>query len=350
MIIEEKNALNCFWTNAGHCDDLVLSTRVRLARNVMGFLFPHKGSAAEAAYIISLFEKFAVSINGGNGNFVRLKGLDKNTKRMLRESNIITLETEISDKSAVFFDDDYSILVNEEDHIRIQVVYPGLQLKEAFEKADKIDDELNAFIPYSFSTDYGYLTACPTNLGTGMKVSAMLHLPALGIKKSVQSISTRIQNDGAAISGTIIKNGSSMGNIYQVFNKVSLGLSEIDIIELMDGIISEIVHAEDEARDELFANSRSEIEDMVWRSYAIVSSARRMSYYEAMEHLLNIRFGIILAFIKEISLALVNNLMINIQPAHLSQIFDRSFSDNSEIDEVRAYFLRTNFCMRRGDV
>ena len=349
-MIEEKNALNYFWTNAGHCGDSILSTRVRLARNITGFLFPHKGSMAEAAYIISLFERFAASINGGGGSFIRLEGLDKSTKRMLRERNIITFETEISDKSAVFFDDDCSILINEEDHIRIQVVYPGLQLKEAFEKANKIDDELNAFIPYSFLTDYGYLTACPTNLGTGMKISAMLHLPALGMKKSIQAISSKIRNDGAAISGTIIKNGFSMGNIYQVFNKISLGLSEIDIIELMDGIISEIIYAEDEARDELFAQSRSEIEDMVWRSYGILSSARRISYYEAMEHLSNIRFGIILALIKQVPLALVNNLMINIQPAHLSQIFDRSFSGNSEIDEVRAYFLRTNFCMRQDDV
>ena len=349
-MIEEKSVMNCFWTNAGPCGDSVLSTRVRLARNVKGFLFPHKGSATEAGYIISLFEKITASINGGQGSFMRLEGLDKSTRRMLRERNIITLETEASDNSAVFFDDDCSILINEEDHIRIQVVRPGLQLKETFEKADRVDDEVNAFIPYSFSADYGYLTACPTNLGTGMKVSAMLHLPALGIKKSIQTVSAGIRNDGAAISGTMEKNGIPMGSIYQVFNKVSLGLSEIDIIELMDGIISGIISAEDEARDELFARSRSEIEDTVWRSYGILSSARRMSYYEAIEHLSNIRLGVILAFVKKIPLALINNFMINIQPAHLSQIFDRSFSGSPEIDEVRACFLRANFGMRQDDV
>jgi len=349
-LIEEKNILNCFWTNTGPSGDSALSTRVRLARNIKGFLFPHKGSKVEALYIISLFEKFATSINGGNGSFMRLDSLDKSTKRMLRERNIITFETEVSDRSAVFFDDDCSILINEEDHIRIQVVRPGLQLKETFEKADRIDDELNVFVPYSFSADYGYLTACPTNLGTGMKISAMLHLPALSIKKSINTLSAKIRNDGAAISGTIEKNGLSMGSIYQVFNKVSLGLSEIDIIELMDGIVSEVIYAEDEARDQLFAHSRPEIEDTVWRSYGVLSSARRMSYYEAMEHLSNIRFGVILAFIKQIPLASINNLMINIQPAHLSQIFNRSFSSGSEIDEMRAYFLRTNFCMRRDDV
>ena len=349
-MIEEKSIINSFWTNAGPCGDSALSTRVRLARNINGFLFPHKESATEAAYIISLVEKFITPNNGWQGSFMRLEGLDRNIKRMLRERNIITLETEVSDKSAVFFNDECSILINEEDHIRIQVVLPGLQLKETFEKADRVDDKLNIFIPYSFSADYGYLTACPTNLGTGMKISAMLHLPALSIKKSIQAISAKIRNDGAAISATVEKNGLSMGNIYQVFNKVSLGLSEIDIIELMDGIISGIISAEDEAKDELFAHSRIEIEDTVWRSYGILSSARRISYYEAMEHLSNIRFGIILAFVKKIPLALINNFMINIQPAHLSQIFDRSFSNSSEIDEVRAYFLRTNFHMRRDDV
>ena len=349
-MIEEKNVLNRFWTSAGPCGDSALSTRVRLARNIKSFPFPHKENAAEAAYIISLLEKFVASINGGSGSFMRLGDLDKGARRMLRERNIITFETEISDKSAVFFDDDCSILINEEDHIRVQVVRPGLQLKETFEKAYRIDDELNAFIPYSFSADYGYLTACPTNLGTGMKVSAMLHLPALSIKKSIQILSAKIRNQGAAISGTMEKNGLPIGSIYQVFNKVSLGLSEVDIIELMDGIISGIIHAEDKARDELFAHSRSGIEDMVWRSYGILSSARRMSYYEAMEHLSNIRFGIILAFVKQIPLALINNLMINIQSAHLSQIFDRSFSHSFEIDEMRAHFLRTNFYMRRDDV
>lgn len=351
MIEENRILQKKLWSSLGPSADSVLSTRVRLARNITGIPFPHLESSPEAGFIFSLFEKHLDLFQQTGYSFVKLKDLDYLQKRFLRERNIITFEMEKSDKSAVLFNDTEgaSVLINEEDHIRVQVIRPGLQLREVFEQANCLDDELNGFIPYSFSCDYGYLTACPSNLGTGLKVSFMLHLPALTIKKAIPDLSLRLKNEGAVIKGMIEKSVRSPGNIYHLANTVSLGLSEVDIIELMDGIVSRIIYLEDEAKDELISHSRVEIEDAVWRSLGILTSARRMRYTEAMEHLSNIRLGIILAFFKNISLIKINNLMVEIQLAHLQKITGCSFLAGDEADETRARYLRANFNILRHD-
>ena len=345
MLEDRKILKQGFWTDCGPCSDTALSTRVRLARNISGIPFPHKFGPEEPDLVFSMIEKFRRESGMKNSVITYLRDLDKQEKRFLRERNLITFEMEISENSAVLYNegDDFSILVNEEDHVRIQVIRSGLQLKEVFEKADHIDDEVNRSIPYSYSSDYGYLTACPSNLGTGMKVSAMLHLPALTMKKAVSSLILQFQNSGVNISGTVGDSNRALGSIYQISNRVSLGMSEIDIIELVDGVISRIIDAEDEARDELLSRSRMELEDIIWRSYGLLSCSRRMSYVEAIEHLSNIRLGIILALIKGTDMININNIMVNVQWAHLQKIFNRSFNETAECDEMRAEYLRMNF-------
>ena len=353
MLEEDKILQNKLWTSLTPCADSALSTRVRLARNIIGVPFPHMQNSHEASLVISLFEK-QVNLIGKKKQFlVKLNELDGSQKRFLRERNIITLEMEMSNRSAVLFEENgnFSVLINEEDHVRIQVIRPGLQLREAFEDANRIDDELGAFLPYAFSYDLGYLTACPSNLGTGMKLSVMLHLPALTLQKAIPGLAIKLKNEGALLKSTVENSMRSPGSIYNLANKISLGLSEIDIMELMDGVVSRLIYSEDEARDELMSHSKNEIEDIVWRSFGLLSSARRMTYSEAMEHLSNVRLGIILAFLKGIPLTKINNLMVDIQWEHLQKISDCSFHGMTQADEARAELLRTNFGLSRyGDV
>jgi protein arginine kinase len=327
---EDRNIIELgLWTQCGPFSDTVLSTRVRLARNIGGIPFPYRLGAEEADLIIPLIEKYERHAYGDNSRMIRLRDLDRHGKRFLRERNIITFEMEISDKSAVLYDehDDFSILINEEDHLRIQVIRSGLRLREVHEKADRIDDEINRFVPYAFSRDYGYLTTSPSNLGTGMKISVMIHLPALSIKKATGALSAQFQNSGINISGTIGESNRALGGIYQLSNRVSLGMSELDIIELLDGAVSRVICAEDEARDDLFSRSRIELEDSIWRSVGLLSSARRMSYVEAIEHLSNVRLGIILAVIRNLDLITINNMMISVKVAHLQKAFNRVFQE-----------------------
>lgn len=341
----KKHAVNNEVSRSETVEACIISTRIRLARNIQGIPFPHNQSASDADCVISILEDFSKLAESEGYVCAKISSLDQIERRFLREKNLITQEMEISDKSAVLYSDkqDFSILANDEDHIRIQVIKPGMQLNEAFAKASILDDRLNSCCPYAFSPEYGYLTASPSKLGTGMKASVMLHLPALTLKKSIHAVSQRIRNAGAILSGLIGSTGKSPGSVYIVSNKSRLGLSEAEILEHTERIAAVLVDAEDEAVNELMSNLRLETEDSIWRSMGLLSSARMMGYVEALEHLSNIRLGIILAVIDGISLSTINRLMTNIQWVHLQKILGNLFISSEEGDEARANFLRMTF-------
>jgi protein arginine kinase len=353
-VLEEKKLLpRGFWTGAGPYNDIVLSSRVRFARNIRSVPFPNRFDESEAQIVKALGEKFIRDSLFQQSVLMDLSGMDKHRKRLLRERNIITMEMELAENSAVIINekDDFSIMLNEEDHIRIQVIRPGLQIREAYEMADRIDDELNRFVPYAHSPEYGYLTACPSNLGTGMKVSVLLHLPVLTMKKNLSLLTGQLQNPGVVIAGTAGEGIRTYGAIYQLSNRVSLGISEVDIIEIMDGVISRIIDLEDSARDEYVSQSRLELEDRIWRSFGILQYSKRISYAEAIEHLSNVRLGIILAIVKNVDIVQINSLMVTIQWAHLQEMFKRTFNSTLESDEARSNYLRMNFsAMECGNV
>ena len=273
---------------------------------------------------------------------VDLKDVDANEKRFLRERNIITYEMEVADNAlvAVNNSDDFNILVNEEDHFRIQVIRPGLQLMEAYKTADRVDTELNRFVPYAFSDELGFQTACTSNLGTGLRVSVLLHLPVITMKNLLSELIPEDRKNMIDIKGTIGKSSKTHGGLYQLSNRVSLGPSEVDIIETIDEVVGRILEKEDTLRDEYFTDSRVELEDIVWRSYGTLRYSRRISYIEAMDHLSNVRLGIVLAVIKKLDVKAVNDIMVNIQWAHLQRNYGLLFKSTDECDEYRAGYMR----------
>lgn len=334
-----------FWLSSGPNNDIVLSSRVRLARNMKGLFFQNNITRSDTEEIRAICGRFAEeSIFEKKIKIIDLNDIGAGERRFLRERNLITYEMESSDFSLVMINetDDFSIMVNDEDHFRIQVIRPGLQLEETYRIADKIDDELNKFVNYSFSREYGYLTSCPSNIGTGMKVSVMLHLPVLTMKNIVPSLKDKLKIAGALLSGTIDNSDRTVGSIYQVSNRVSLGLSEIDIIENVDSAINKLIELEDSARDKCLSESRIALEDRVWRSFGILRYSRHLTYLEAMEKLSDIRLGIILAIIKNYELSTINDMMVNIQWSHLQHYFNRIINNSEECDEFRAEYIRNN--------
>ena len=213
---------------------------------------------------------------------------------------------------------------------------------ETYQLADLIDDELNKFVPFAYSDDFGYVTACPSNLGTGLRISTMLHLPALSISGSIPEV-IRITHDvGAKINGSLGEGTKTFGNMYQLSNRISLGLSEVDIIEEIDKITSKVVEMESLARDNYISHEDDRLKDVIWRYYGILKYSRSIGYTEAMDYLSNIRLGIILSIIKNIELQDINDMMINIQWSHLQKIANRIFSNSYDCDSFRSEYIRMN--------
>lgn len=342
-MFEEVLQQSGFWTSVGPFSHIVLSSRVRLARNMVSVPFPGRLHADELYPVNSVIERFARdSEYRDRVGIIDLKGVDANERRFLRERNIITYEMEVSENSMVAADtrDDFSILVNEEDHFRIQVIRPGLQLLDAYKTADRVDTELNRFVNYAFSEELGFLTACTSNLGTGLRVSLLLHLPINAMKNRVNDLIPAEKKNVVELRGTIGQSSRTLGSLYLLSNRISLGPSEVDIIETVDEVLGRVLEAEDTGRDEYMSGSRSELEDKIWRSYGALSFARRLSYIEAMEHLSNVRLGIILAIIRNIEVKAVNDLMVSIQWAHLQRYYDQFFKSTGECDEYRAEYIR----------
>ncbi|HOW81580.1 MAG TPA: ATP--guanido phosphotransferase [Spirochaetota bacterium] len=342
MLIDEVSQKPGFWSSSGPKSDIVLSSRIRLARNIHSLPFPAVLEENESYIIRHSIERFASeSRYSGNVRLIDLKRLEDHEKRFLRERNIITHEMETSPKSLVLLSsgEDFTILVNEQDHYRIQVIKPGLQIEEAYRLADTVDDELNRFVFYAYSEDYGYLTASPANLGTGLRCSMLLHLPALAFKNRIGEMVPYLKERGVDLRGTVGENRKTIGSIFQISNRTSLGLSEVDIIEIMDSAANVLVSTEDSLRDETVLTSRVKLEDRVFRSLGILRYARTVSYGEAMEHLSNVRFGVILAFIKGLEIHVINDMMVNIQRSHLQNYFGETIVSNGQCDRLRAEYI-----------
>lgn len=332
------------WTETGPSSDVVITTRVRLARNMPSISFPHRQDSREFTLLEAVTQRF-VSESSFQGRIylVELSGVNEGDKRFLRERNIITSELEGAQNSLAVIenDEEFVVMVNEEDHFRIQVIRPGLRIMECCALADRIDDELNKYATYAFSDELGYLAACPSNTGTGLKVSLMLHLPMITISKKLADIIAVLKEKKVLLKGITGSGAETVGSIYLVSNSTALGLSEVDIAELMDGTVRFLIDAENEARDEFVGRNRTRLEDRIWRSLGIMKYGRSINYIEAVEHLSNIRLGVILSVIKNIDLHRINDLMVNIQWSHLQRIAGEYFQNLSDCDAYRADYLRS---------
>ena len=326
-----------WYIGEGDHNDIVISTRIRIARNLADYPFPVR---LDNKSKIEVNEKIRDALDGKeNLTYTELKTLTRSQIVSLAERHLISPEfASNSDARALLMSDneDISIMLCEEDHIRIQVMKSGLALKEAYELADKIDTEINQSLKYAFDEKLGYLTQCPTNLGTGMRASVMLHLPALTAKGQIGSLASTVSKLGLTIRGAYGEGMSAMGDLYQLSNQVPLGISEKSAIDNLKTITLQLAAQERAAREE--ASKSIETEDAVFRAYGILKSARILSTKEFMSLISKVRLGAVLGMIKT-DLKTINELMVSMQPATINAFVGKTLS-LEERDVERAKIVR----------
>ncbi len=333
-----------WYQQRGFQDDVVLSTRIRLARNISGIPFPTRMTKEDAQKTI---DAVSDALSGFNYKFhgYPLGKLDKmEAQALLEEYQISPKMLEQKEGRAVFLsaDNKVSIMVNEEDHIRMQCLFAGFETEKAFDLINKVDDYLSEKIDFAFHETYGYLTACLTNAGTGMRVSYMLHLPALCLSGKAAGLFSAVSKLGIAVRGLYGEGSDAAGHLFQISNQVTLGLSEQEIISKMTDVINQIITKEREMRNALLKENKLLVEDKVWRSYGLLQHARLMSTKELMETLSYVRLGIAASLIDGVSFEAVNTAMIESRPAHVIKQSGKDLTP-AQRDAARAAQLRKIF-------
>lgn len=327
----------------GSDGEVVISTRVRLARNLKDYPFPARCSSSQQNEIA---QKISDAIINGNSvisprfSCIDIDNINASEKVSLVERHLISPEfiSEKSNKKLLLLDDEsIAVMINEEDHIRLQVMTQGLDLDNAYETASRIDSLLDEHLTFAFNENLGYLTQCPTNLGTGMRASVMLHLPALQNSKSMGKIADNLSKLGLTIRGTYGEGTEPVAALYQLSNQISLGISEKTAIQNLKNITKQLISQELTSRNEMVKHLS--VQDVIYRSEGILRSARLISNDEAMKNLSYVRMGIASGLISTVSLDTVNKLFIDIQPATLMKNMGKALSPQ-ERDAVRATMIR----------
>lgn len=324
----------------------IFSSRVRLARNLKATTFPHRASQETIQGIMDQV-KFAgqQSSSLSQASFWTMGDLATLDRILLLERHLVSHELVNAQWGCGLLleqSEGLSVMVNEEDHLRIQAILSGFQLEEAYRQADRLDDELEASLDYAFSEDWGYLTACPTNVGTGLRVSVLMHLPALVLTHRIEQTLRNISQVGFVARGLYGEGTEVMGSFFQISNQATLGRPEEEIIAGLAGLTRQILKQEEEARDALMANARSEVEDKIWRAYGILKYARMLNSEDVMNLLSAVRLGNTLGLITTVDVRTINEVMILTQPAHMQKRLGKILGQ-AERDFERAKLVRERF-------
>lgn len=324
----------------GKESDVIVSSRVRLARNIKEFPFKIRMSKVQKEKMLEKI-KFITPQIGYGLKFMYLKDMDDITKMSLVEKNIISPELALAeDDEAILINDEENIciMLNEEDHIRLQVFTSGLDLQNTLNLAVEIDNKLDELLGFSCNEKYGYLTACPTNVGTGLRASVMVHLPALKITGNLSKILHIVNNFGMTIRGMYGEDSQSKGDIYQISNIQTLGMDEKEIILNLENITKKVVEQERLARKYLAKNG-IELEDKVYRSYGILTNARKLNSDECSNLLSNVKLGTDLGIITELDDLTVKKMMLYTKPANLQKYLGKVLDANQR-DIKRAEVIK----------
>lgn len=325
--------------------DVVVSSRIRYARNLKGFRFVPSADKKELLSVLEMVEEVVKRVFP-DAMIVRLSCLDETEKKMLMERNILTrdmLKAKYPSGVAFMPDESASVLINEEDHIRMQVIEAGLQLKKALARLNYIDDRFQERLEFAFSPKYGYLTACPTNTGTALRTSVMLHLPALVLTRQIVRVIEAVRSLGLALRG-LHGEGSILfqSDFFQISNQKTLGRSEEAIVDNITSIVPQVIEYERTLRRQLLSQAKRRIEDRVWRAWGIVNNSRMISTEEALEMLSLVRLGAALGLLDGVRVEQVNPLFVLTQPAHMKKRYKDELTEE-ERDAARADFLRDWF-------
>lgn len=324
-------------------NDVVISTRIRLARNLKDYPFPCKLNSQGREKVIDKVRDAVKKSNSpvaSDFSFIKMSELTSSQSVSLVEKRLVSPEF-ISDTDGrallISKDECFSIMINEEDHIRLQVITKGLSLEQAYDTADKLDTLLDENLDFAFDEKLGYLTQCPTNLGTGMRASVMLHLPALEKSRAINRIAGNLSKLGLTIRGAHGEGTEPKGALYQLSNQVTLGISEKAAIENLKNITEQLIAQENQARERLC--SSIDIQDAISRSLGILRSALVISHDEALKLLSNVRLGIVSKQITDVSTETIDKLMLAVEPATLTVTLNKNLSAHDR-DIERANLIR----------
>ncbi len=330
----------------GPMHEIVISSRIRLARNIRGYTFLTRAHDASVRQEICDTLLAAIKRAEVLKEFVHVdvNALDEIDRGMLVERHLISKQhAEASGARAVVFDrvESAAIMVNEEDHLRIQVMRSGLQLDEAWEQINRIDDGIDTRVDYCYHEQFGYLTACPTNVGTGIRVSVMLHLPALRLTSELEKVGQAAKDLKLAVRGLHGEGTEALGDFFQISNQITLGRSEEEIIDdFRSQIIPQIVKYEKMAREALVKSRSYALDDKIWRAIGLLQNSRLMSSNEAMQYLSHVRMGLHVGRMKDIDLQTINELFLQTQPAHLQKL-QGSRLNGEQRSIARAEYIRS---------
>lgn len=347
----------------GRAADVVMSSRVRLARNITGSPFPHRGTRFHRQASLKVCRQ--AILTAGVSPMLLWVDLHEATpleRMLLVERHLISKHHSKSRPSAgapstttpedprgvaiTLPDERVSIMVNEEDHLRIQVIKTGLSLSELWQEIDAVDSRLESVLPYAYSQRFGYLTACPTNVGTGLRMSVMLHLPGLRLNGDIERVKRAATDMNLAVRGFYGEGSDAAGDFYQISNQTTLGRSERQVLEELEAqIIPKVVEYERMARRSIASKRLATVEDQIYRAYGILTNARLVSTEEAMQLLSHLRLGVVLGLIKNVDQAVVNHLMLLVQPAHLQRVAGKEM-DQDQRRTARAELLRARLLSR----
>ena len=328
---------------SGPESDIVMSSRIRLARNLADFPFVNRATETDRVEIEATLREAILKFDSSNTlHYVDVNALERVDRQFLVERQLISREhAEAEGARGVAIDpaEQKSIMVNEEDHLRMQVMHSGLDLQGAWEEINQLDDQLEEFVTYAFSDQFGYLTACPTNAGTGMRVSVMVHLPALVITRQIEKVFRSLQKINLAVRGLYGEGSQAMGDFYQISNQITLGQTEEDLVKKVGDVVPVVIDYERRAREALLNEGRDSLHDRIARAYGILRTAQTISSEETMHLLSSVRMGINLGLIDDLEIPVVNELFIHTQPAHLQKLHGTTL-DTADRNIERARYLR----------
>ncbi len=308
-----------WYKKAGNSPELVISTRARLARNIAGIPFPSRLTAEKSVEVISAVEE-AMDLVKNEFTLIRVDKLSHTEQQVLVEQHLISHAFATSQlPRALFVNSDHtiSVMVNEEDHLRIQCITPGLDPEAALKDANRLDDLLSERLDFAFHEKYGYLTACPTNAGTGLRISAMLHLPALAVSGGINNLLSQTAKSGFAVRGMFGEGSEADGNFYQLSNQVTLGIDEDEILARFNAIIRIVTDAENSLRSKIQKDLPPRLADKLMRSYGCLKYCRMLSGKEMINFISDVRFGIYLGIIPNIGFETLNEIMVTAMPANI---------------------------------
>ncbi|MGR6837393.1 protein arginine kinase [Syntrophomonas erecta] len=338
------------WMESGPESDIVVSSRVRLARNLRGVPFPHLLNDDSGQKCLDQIK--AAWSNNENAHLKELEYMAFNQitdqdRQILVEKHLISPNHARSNQFyhglLVNAEGSMAIMINEEDHLRIQAILPGLQVEECYKRAHNIDDDLEQKLNFAFDERRGYLTSCPTNVGTGMRASVMLHLPAMVMTGQINQIVHNISQLGMAVRGMYGEGTEALGNFFQISNQITLGQTEEDIDSNLTTITRQILEQERILRDNMQNQIKIQLEDRIGRAYGILTNARMINSNEALSHLSDVRLGVEMGMIKDIKSFALNELVVAIRPAHLQkragQEMDPLHRDSKRAEVIREKLL-----------